>query len=57
MGEVNMINSEIVKELGKVVGEKYVSDQPEITFLYHYDFITAEPCNNAKFSGRSPRNR
>ena len=38
-----MINSEIVNELGKVVGEKYVSDQPEITFLYHYDFITAEP--------------
>jgi len=43
MGEINMINSEIVNELGKVVGEKYVSDQPEITFLYHYDFITAEP--------------
>jgi hypothetical protein len=43
MGELIMINSEIVNELGKVVGEKYVSDQPEITFLYHYDFITAEP--------------
>ncbi|MHA1497989.1 MAG: FAD-binding oxidoreductase [Promethearchaeota archaeon] len=43
MVELNMINSEIVNELGKVVGEKYVSDQPEITFLYHYDFITAEP--------------
>ncbi len=38
-----MINSEIVKELEKVVGDKYVSDKPEEQFLYHYDFITAEP--------------
>ena len=33
----------MVNELESVVGEKYVSDEPEITFLYHYDFITAEP--------------
>ena len=38
-----MNNSEVVAELEKIVGEKYVSDQPEIQFLYHYDFITAEP--------------
>ncbi|NVM27746.1 MAG: FAD-binding oxidoreductase [Candidatus Helarchaeota archaeon] len=38
-----MINSEVVGELGKIVGEKYVSDRPEEQFLYHYDFITAEP--------------
>ena len=38
-----MINHEIVSELESVVGEKYVSDEPEITYLYHYDFITAEP--------------
>lgn len=38
-----MNNSKIVSELEKVVGEKYVSAQPEIQFLYHYDFITAEP--------------
>jgi len=34
---------EIVVELEKVVGERYVSDEPEIQYLYHYDFITAEP--------------
>jgi len=38
-----MNNSKIISELEKVVGEKYVSAQPEIQFLYHYDFITAEP--------------
>ncbi|MFW9780906.1 MAG: FAD-binding oxidoreductase [Candidatus Heimdallarchaeota archaeon] len=38
-----MIDRKIVIELEHVVGEKYVSDQPEIQFLYHYDFITAEP--------------
>lgn len=38
-----MINHEIVSELESIVGEKYVSDEPEITYLYHYDFITAEP--------------
>jgi FAD/FMN-containing dehydrogenase len=38
-----MINSEIITELGNIVGEKYISNEPEITFLYHYDFITAEP--------------
>jgi FAD/FMN-containing dehydrogenase len=38
-----MINHEIISELESIVGEKYVSDQPEITYLYHYDFITAEP--------------
>jgi glycolate oxidase len=38
-----MIDSNIVSELGKIVGEKYVSDRPEEQFLYHYDFITAEP--------------
>jgi len=36
-------NSEIISELKNVVGEKYVSDRPEIRYLYHYDFITAEP--------------
>ena len=38
-----MINNEIITELAGIVGEKYVSDQPEMQFLYHYDFITAEP--------------
>jgi FAD/FMN-containing dehydrogenase len=38
-----MNNGEVVAELGKIVGERYVSDEPEIQFLYHYDFITAEP--------------
>ena len=38
-----MINNEIITELGNIVGEKYISSEPEITFLYHYDFITAEP--------------
>jgi glycolate oxidase len=38
-----MINSEIVTKLEKLVGERYVSDEPEIQFLYHYDFISAEP--------------
>ncbi len=33
----------MVNELESVVGEKFVSDEPEITFLYHYDFVTAEP--------------
>lgn len=33
----------MVKDLESVVGEKFVSDEPEITFLYHYDFVTAEP--------------
>ncbi len=37
-----MINSDVFVELEKIVGDKYVSDQPEIQFLYHYDFITAE---------------
>ncbi|MHA2185060.1 MAG: FAD-binding oxidoreductase, partial [Promethearchaeota archaeon] len=38
-----MIDNEIITELADIVGEKYVSDQPEMQFLYHYDFITAEP--------------
>jgi FAD/FMN-containing dehydrogenase len=38
-----MINSEIVSEFKSIVGERYVSDQPEETYLYHYDFVTAEP--------------
>ncbi|MCK4687305.1 MAG: FAD-binding oxidoreductase [Candidatus Lokiarchaeota archaeon] len=38
-----MNNSEIISELKIVVGEKYVSDRPEIRYLYHYDFITTEP--------------
>ncbi len=38
-----MINNEIITELAGIVGERYVSDQPEMQFLYHYDFITAEP--------------
>lgn len=38
-----MINSEVVSELESIVGEKYVSDELEITFLYNYDFVTAEP--------------
>ena len=38
-----MINHEIVSELENIVGDKYLSDDPEITFLYHYDFVTAEP--------------
>ena len=38
-----MINHEVVSELENIVGEKYVSDEPEITYLYHYDFVTAEP--------------
>lgn len=38
-----MINNEIITELEHIVGEEYISSEPEITFLYHYDFITAEP--------------
>jgi len=36
-------NSEIVSELESIVGARFVSDKPEITYLYHYDFVTAEP--------------
>ncbi|MFX1373053.1 MAG: FAD-binding oxidoreductase [Promethearchaeota archaeon] len=38
-----MINNEIISELENVVGARYVSNLPELTYLYHYDFITAEP--------------
>ncbi|MBD3255737.1 MAG: FAD-binding protein [Candidatus Lokiarchaeota archaeon] len=38
-----MINSEINQELETIVGERYISTDPEITYLYHYDFITTEP--------------
>ena len=38
-----MNNSKVVSELEQIVGDRYVSDEPEIQFLYHYDFITAEP--------------
>jgi glycolate oxidase len=38
-----MINNEVMAKLGDIVGERYVSDEPEIQFLYHYDFVTAEP--------------
>ena len=38
-----MINSEIVSEFENIVGPEFVSDKPEETYLYHYDFITAEP--------------
>ncbi|MFX1378231.1 MAG: FAD-binding oxidoreductase [Promethearchaeota archaeon] len=38
-----MIERKVISELEQIVGEKYVSDEPEIQFLYHYDFITAEP--------------
>jgi FAD/FMN-containing dehydrogenase len=43
MGDLNMNNNEILSELETIVGQHYVSDQPEETYLYHYDFITAEP--------------
>ena len=29
-----MSNSDIVAELGQIVGEKFVSEEPEIQFLY-----------------------
>ena len=38
-----MNNSEIISELKNAIGERYVSDRPEIRYLYHYDFVTAEP--------------
>ena len=38
-----MINSEIISEFENIVGPEFVSDKPEETYLYHYDFITAEP--------------
>ncbi len=38
-----MINSEIVSEFENIVGPEFVSDKPEETYLYHYDFVTAEP--------------
>ena len=41
-----MINSEIVSEFENIVGPEFVSDKPEETYLYHYDFITAEPEGN-----------
>ncbi len=38
-----MISSEIITKLEEIVGERFVSDDSELQFLYHYDFITAEP--------------
>ena len=38
-----MINSKIISELESIVSKKFVSDKPEVTYLYHYDFVTAEP--------------
>ena len=38
-----MINSKIISELESIVSKKYVSNKPEMTYLYHYDFVTAEP--------------
>ncbi len=38
-----MDNATVIFELEKIIGEKYVSNQPEMQFLYHHDFITAEP--------------
>ncbi|MFX1303032.1 MAG: FAD-binding oxidoreductase [Promethearchaeota archaeon] len=38
-----MNNSKLISELKSAIGERYVSDRPEIKYLYHYDFITAEP--------------
>ena len=38
-----MIKSEIISELENIVGENYISDEIEMLYLYHYDFITAEP--------------
>ncbi|MFW9818232.1 MAG: FAD-binding oxidoreductase, partial [Candidatus Thorarchaeota archaeon] len=38
-----MIERKVKSELEQIVGENYISDEPEIQFLYHYDFITAEP--------------
>jgi len=38
-----MNNHEIVVELESIVGENFVSDKPEVTYLYHYDFVTTEP--------------
>ena len=38
-----MNNNELISELKNAIGERYVSDRPEIKYLYHYDFITAEP--------------
>ena len=35
--------NDVVSELKQKIGERYVSDDPEIQFLYHYDFITTEP--------------
>ena len=32
----------ILKELESIVGSEYVSSSREITFLYHWDFVTAE---------------
>jgi hypothetical protein len=45
-----MITHEIITELEKIVGDGYVSDRPEICFLYHYDFITAEPEGNCEIA-------
>lgn len=38
-----MINGVVMRDLEQIVGKKYVSDEPEIQFLYHYDFVTSEP--------------
>jgi glycolate oxidase len=40
------MNHTIISELENIVGDRYVSDRPEICFLYHYDFVTAEPEGN-----------
>ena len=32
----------ILKELESIVGSEYVSSSREITFLYNWDFVTAE---------------
>jgi glycolate oxidase len=38
-----LINSKIIHELESIVSKKFVSDKPEVTYLYHHDFVTAEP--------------
>jgi glycolate oxidase len=42
-GENNLNSNEVLSELENIVGQQFVSDKPEELFLYHYDFVTAEP--------------
>ncbi|MFX1239344.1 MAG: FAD-binding oxidoreductase [Promethearchaeota archaeon] len=38
-----MNHTDVIREIAKIVGDQNVSNDIEMQYLYHYDFITAEP--------------